>query len=208
LLHEIGRFEDFGAFKHAGLDGVGGQLDLETPLFDLLRLGDHLIQVADRLDTVVRLLEQALAHGGHDALVLPYALRDAHKGAELRRQVDILALLFDFKQGLIEVHNLNVVLLLEVEDHGNGLTDLALLELASLWRHVPLDRAYIVGFVLAVARHDDGTLELFIDGHRNFFLIGSFSHKAHPLFFESGDLLLYEFQAVVNREVLRDVVNN
>lgn len=171
-------------------------------------MGDHLVEVADGFDTVVRLLEQTLAHGGHDTFVLTYALGDTDEGTKFWRQIDVLALLFDFKERLIKVHDLNVVLLLEVQNHGNGFTDLALLELTSLRSHIPLDGGYFVGLVLSIACHDDGAFELFINCLTNLFLVRWLSHKALAFFFESLDLLLYELEAVVNRKVLGDVVNN
>lgn len=58
LRLEVGRLKDLGSFEHTGLDCVGGQLDLETPLLDFLALGNHGVEVADTLDAVVGLLEQ------------------------------------------------------------------------------------------------------------------------------------------------------
>lgn len=130
LLHEVGGFINLRTLQNLGFDGVRSQFNFKTPLLDLLALGDHGVQIADGLDAVVRLLEETLAHRGHNALVLAHTLRDAYESAEFGRQINVLALLFDFKQRLVQVHNLNIVLLLEVQHHGNGLAYLTLFELA------------------------------------------------------------------------------
>jgi len=97
LLLEIRRFEDHRSLENRRLDGIGGQIYLKTPLLDLLGVGNHGVEVADGLDAVVGLLEKTLAHGGHDLFVLSHALGDAHEGAKFWRQVDVLALLFNFE---------------------------------------------------------------------------------------------------------------
>ena len=195
---EIRRFEDLWSFENRSFDGVGGEIDFKAPLLDFLGVGDHGVEVADGLDTVVRLLEKTLTHGGHDLLVLSDSLGDTDESAKFWRQVDVLALLFNFKKGLREIHYLNVVLLLEIQNHGNGLADFTLLELASLGGHVPLDGGYLVGLVLTVAGHDDGTLELLINGLADLLLVWGLPHEALALFFESMNLLLNELEAVVN----------
>jgi len=77
-------------------------------------VGNHSVEVADGLDTVMRLLEETLTHGGHDLLVLTNALGDTNESAKFWRQVDVLALLFNFEKRLVKVHDLNVILLLEI----------------------------------------------------------------------------------------------
>jgi hypothetical protein len=161
-------------------------------------VGDHSVEVANGLDTVVGLLEQTLAHGGHDLLVLPHALGDTNESAKFWGQVDVLALLFNFKKGLSKIHDLHVVLLLEIQNHRNGLADFTLLELASLRSHVPLDGGYFVGLMLTIAGHHDGALELFVNSLADLLLVGRLPHKALALFFESMNLLLNELEAVVN----------
>lgn len=161
-------------------------------------MGDHGVEVADGLDTVMRLLEQTLTHGGHDLLVLSNTLGDTDESAKFWRQVDVLALLFNFKKRLGEIHYLNVVLLLEIQNHRNGLADFSLLELTSLRSHIPLDGGYLVSLVLSIAGHDDGALELLINGLANLLLVWRLPHEALTLFFESMNLLLNELEAVVN----------
>lgn len=62
--------------------------------------------------------------------------------------------------------------------------------------------------MLSIAGHDDGALELFVNGLADLLLVWGLPHKALALFFESVNLLLNELEAVINGEVLRDVVNN
>lgn len=208
LLLEVRRFKNLWTLQHACFDRIRGQLDLEAPLFNLLRRGNHGIKIADRFDAVMRFLEETLTHGCHDAFVFTYALRDSNECAQFGRQIDILSFLLDLEERLIQVHDGNIVLLLEVQHHRDGLTNLTLLELTRLWSHVPFERGNLVGFVLAVARHDNCTFEFFVDRLRDFFLIWRFSHEPLALFFETLDLLLDELEAVVNGEVLADVVYN
>ena len=85
LLHEVGGFINLGTLQDLGFDGIGGQLDVEAPLFDLFRLGNHLVELANAVDTVIWLLEQTLAHLGHSFLVLSDLLRDADEHAQFWR---------------------------------------------------------------------------------------------------------------------------
>jgi hypothetical protein len=135
-------------------------------------------------------------------------LWNTNKGAKFWRQINVLALLFDFKQWLIEVHNLNIVLLLEVQNHRNGLSDLTLFELARLGSHVVLDCTDLVGFVLTISSHDDGSFEFFVNSLGNFLICGWFSHKSLTFFFEALSLFLDELQTVINGKILGDVVYN
>jgi len=197
-LLEVRRFEDLWSFENRSFDGVRGEVDFKAPLLHFLGVGDHGVEVADGLNTVVRLLEQTLTHRGHDLLVLSDALGNTDESAKFWRQIDVLALLFNLKKGLSEIHYLNVVLLLEIQNHRNGLADFTLLELASLRSHVPLDGGYFVGLMLTIAGHHDGALELFVNGLADLLLVGRLPHKALALFFESMNLLLNELEAVVN----------
>lgn len=110
----------------------------------------------------MRLLEQALSHGSHDSLVFTDALRNTNQRAEFWWQINVLPFLLDFKKWLVQVHDGDIILLLEVEDHRNSLTDLALLKLAGLRSHIPLNRGYFIGFVLAIARHYNCAFKFFI----------------------------------------------
>ena len=113
-------------------------------------------------------LEETLAHLCHRLLVFADLLRDTHKHSEFRWQVDVLALLLDFKEGLIHLQNLLVILLFEVGRHRNGRAGFSLLEVAGLGAHVESDIADFVSLMVAVAGHDDGALELINDGFLEF----------------------------------------
>jgi len=198
LLLEIRRFEDLWSFENRSFDGVGSEIDFKAPLLDFLGVGDHGIEVADGLDAVMGLLEETLAHGGHDLLVFSDTLGDTDEGTEFWGQIDVLALLFNFKKRLCEIYDLNVVLLLEIQNHGNGLADFSLFKFTSLRSHIPLDGGYFVRLVLSIPGHHDGTLELFINGLADLLLVWGLPHEALTFFFESMNLLLNELETVVN----------
>lgn len=129
LLHEIGSFINLGSIENLSLNCVRSEFNLKSPLLDLLALSDHGVQIANGLDTVVRLLEQTLAHESHDTFVFTDTLGNTYKSTKFGWQIDVLALLFDFKQWLVQIHNLNIVLLLEIEHHRNSFSDFSLFEL-------------------------------------------------------------------------------
>jgi len=198
LSLEVGRLKDFGSFKHLGFDAVGLKGDFEAPLLHFFRVSDHVVQLADRADTVVGLLEERLAHGGHGLLVLTHLLGDADQHAQFGRQVDVLSFLLDFEKGLVQGHDLLVVLLAEVLHHRNGLSLLTLLEAARLRTHIPADSGHLVRLVVTVAGHDDGMFELVVHSLVDLVLFGGLAREA--LFFvrESVHLLVDQFQAVVD----------
>ena len=117
LLLEVWCFKNLRLVQDFGLNGVRIELDVETPLLDLFTRGNHFIQLLDRMDAVLGLLEQALAHLCDSLLVFANFLRDANQHSEFRRQVDVLPLLLNFKQGLLHLLNLHIVLLPEVGCH-------------------------------------------------------------------------------------------
>lgn len=88
---------------------------------------------------------------------------DTYKHAQFRWQIDILALLLDFKQRLIQTHNLLIILLTEVLYHRNGLASLSLLKSGCLWTHVPSDAADLISLVMTVTRHNNGVFKFIID---------------------------------------------
>lgn len=97
LLGKVWRLKDLRLFEDLRLDGVWVELDVESPRLDLVRLGDHLVEGLDGLDTVLRLLEETLTHIGNSLLVFSDFLRDTDQHAQLWRQIDVLTLLLDFK---------------------------------------------------------------------------------------------------------------
>ena len=153
-------------------------------------------------------LEETLTHLSHSLLVFADLLWDTDKHGELRGQVDVLALLLDFKQGLLHLADDLVVLLLEVGSHGDGRSNLTLLEVASLWAHIKAHIADLVSFVVAVTRHNYGTLELILDGLLDFLEARRLIRVADSLLAEALNLLVDELKAVVNRQILTDVVDD
>ena len=97
LLSKVWRLKDHRLFEDLGLDGVWVELDVETPRLDLVRLGNHLVQGLDGLDTVLWLLEETLTHIGNSLLVFSDFLWDTNQHAQLWRQIDVLTLLLNFK---------------------------------------------------------------------------------------------------------------
>jgi len=168
LGRKVWSFVNSGFIKNFCLNGVGGQFDIKSPLLNLFTLSDHSVKLANRVDAVLRLLEKTLAHCSHSALVFTHFLRDADEHAEFRRKVDVLAFLLDFKKRLIKTDDLLVVLLLEIHDHGDCCSLLALFELASFGAHVPTHGAHLVGLVMAVACHDNGAFEFIVNRFLNF----------------------------------------
>lgn len=156
----------------------------------------------------MRLLEKRLAHSSHRFLILSHLLRDAHQHAQLGRQIDILALLLNLEQWLVERHDLLVVLLAEVLDHGDGLTSLALLETGRFRAHVPTNAADLVSLVVAVTRHNYGVFELIVDSLLSLHDLRWLASVALTLLVEPHHLLIDKLQAVVDGQVLADVVDD
>jgi hypothetical protein len=198
LGSEVGGLINLGTFKDLGFNIVGLERNLETPLLNFFTAGDHLVELADRADTIVRLLEETLAHGSHGLFVLAHFLGDSYQHAKLGRQIDILSFLLDFKQGLIEGHNLFVVLLAEVVHHRDSLAGLSLFKAARLRAHVPAHSRNLVGFVVAVACHDNGMLKFIIDSLLNFVLLRRFSSVPLSFLSETDHLLVDQLKTVVH----------
>jgi len=97
LFLEIWGFKDLGAVKDTSFNSVGRTLNLQSPLFNLLRPSNHGVKIADRLYAVVGLLEEAHSHGSHNSLVFTDALRDANQCAKFWWQVDVLPFLLNFE---------------------------------------------------------------------------------------------------------------
>jgi len=199
LLLKVWSLVDLRLLEDLGFNGVWVQRNFQTPLLDLFRLSNHLVQLLDRVDTIVRLLEKTLSHLGYSFFILPHLLGDANQHGELRWEVDVLALLLDFKEGLVHLHDLHVVLLLEVGSHGNGGASLTLLEVAGLRAHVKTHVGYLVSLVVTVHGHNDGALE-FVD-HRLLELLHLRRVVGVPLALltEPVHLVVNQLEAVVNR---------
>lgn len=165
---------------------------------DIFALSDHVVQVANGLNTVVGLLEQVLTHSCHDFLVLAHLLRDTDKHTKLGRQVNVLTLLLDFKQRLIKTHNLLVVLLAEVLHHGDGLASFTLLKAGGFGTHIPSDATHLVGLVMTVAGHDDRVLEFIVDGLLDLDGLWGLAGVTLALLSKAHHLFINELETVVD----------
>lgn len=156
----------------------------------------------------MRLLEETLTHLSHGFLVFPHLLGDTHQHSELWREIDILALLLDFKQRLAHLHNLHVVLLFEVGRHGDCGSGFTLLEVAGLGAHVEAHIGYLVSLVVTVHGHHNRALELVNDSFVVLLSLGDVVRVALTFLLKSLDLVVNELEAVVNRQILADIVND
>ena len=208
LLSEVGCLKDLRLLKHLGFDSVWIEGNIQAPLLDLLTLGDHLIKLLDGVDPIMGLLEKTLAHLGHGLLVLPHLLWDSDEHGELGRQVDVLSLLLDFEERLVHLQDLLIVLLLEVCCHRNGGTGFTLFEIARLWAHVETHIADLVGLVVTVARHDDSTFEFIEHGLLELLRLRRMARVSESLLSEPLHLLINQLEAVVNRQILTDIVDD
>ena len=208
LLLEVGRLKDLGLLENLGLDRIRSELDVQAPILDILTLGYHFVQGLDRFYPIVRLLEEALAHLRDCFLVFPHLLRDANKHGEFGRQIDVLTLLLDLKQGLIHFRDLLIVLLLEVGRHRDGSASLSLLEVARLRTHIKAHVAYLVGLVVTIHGHDNRTLEFIINSLLEFLCCWLLVSVAESLLSSLLDLLIDQLQAVVNRQIFADIVDD
>mmetsp|Transcript_12498 Transcript_12498/g.15983 ORF Transcript_12498/g.15983 Transcript_12498/m.15983 type:complete len:291 (-) Transcript_12498:1479-2351(-) len=208
LLLEVWCFINLRFLQNLGLDGVRVELDVQTPLLDLLRLGNHFVELLDGVDAVLWLLEETLAHLCDGLLVLTHLLGDADKHGELRGQVDVLALLLYFKQRLAHLTDLHVVLLSEVGGHRDGGAGLTLLEIAGFRAHVEAHVADLVGLVVAVHCHDDGAFEFVNDGLLELAGLRDMVVVALTLLSEALHLIVNQLEAIINRQILADVVDD
>ena len=85
LLLEVGRLENLRLLEHLGLNRVRIQLNVQAPLLALLTLCDHLVQLLDRVNPIVRLLEEALSHLSDSLFIFPHLLRDSNEHRKFGR---------------------------------------------------------------------------------------------------------------------------
>ena len=208
LLLEVWRLKDLGLLENLGLDRIRSELDVQAPILDILTLRYHFVQGLDRFDPIVRFLEEALAHLCDCLLVFPHLLRDTDKHGKFGRQIDVLTLLLDFKQGLIHFRDLLIVLLLEVGRHRDGSASLSLLEIARLGAHIKAHVAHLVGLVVPIHGHDNRTLELIKDSLLVFLCCRRLLGLSISLLPKLLDLLIDQLQAVVNRQIFADIVDD
>ena len=150
---------DLWALEHSGLDGVWLKIDVQLPLFDFLRIGNHSVELLDAPDSLRWLLKEGLPDLGHDPLILSDLCWDTDQCAKLWRQVDILPLLPDLEQRLIDGVDFHAISGLEVVNHVGSSLLVAMVKDVVLGVHVPLDLVHLVGSVRTVLGHDDGPFE-------------------------------------------------
>lgn len=156
----------------------------------------------------MRFLEKTLAHRSHSLFIFPYFLRDSNQHAQFRREVNILPFLFDFKQRLVQAHDLFVVLLAEILDHRNCLTCFTLFKARSFWAHVPSYTTNFVGFMVTITCHNNSMFEFIVNSLLYLDSFGWLSGIALPLLGKAHHLFIDQFEAVVDREVLADIVDD
>jgi hypothetical protein len=125
-------------------------------------------------------------------------LGDSNEHAKFRWQVNILSFLLDFEKWLVKTHNLLVVLRSEVLNHRYCLTSFSLLKAAGLWAHIPSDRTYLVGLVMAIASHNNCMFKFIVNGFLNFNGLGRLASKSLSLVCKSDHLLIDQLEAVVD----------
>ena len=108
-------------------------------------------------------MKQALPNLCHHSLVLSDFGGDANQNAEFRRQINVLFLLANFKQGLFDRFDFGIVGLDEVLKHVSFLFEVTLVKDVGVRSHVPSDGVHFVGSVRSVLRHNDGPFEFSVD---------------------------------------------
>jgi hypothetical protein len=108
-------------------------------------------------------LEETLADISHNFLVFSDFGGNSDQSAEFGRQIDILAFLSDFKEGLINGIDLDVVCRVEIIYHVCSGAFISVVENVLFRIHVPFDLVHLVSPVRAVLGHDDGALEFAVD---------------------------------------------
>lgn len=92
-------------FKNFSFNFIRLKWNLKVPFSNFLRLSYHFIDFFDALDSVLRLLEEALTDISHNSLVLSNLWWYTDKNTQLRRKVDVLPLLFDLEERLVKLMN-------------------------------------------------------------------------------------------------------
>lgn len=171
-------------------------------------MGNHLVELLDGVDAVLRLLEETLTHLSDSFLVLSHLLGDTDEHGELGWEVDVLPLLLNFKQRLVHLSNLHIVLLSEVAGHRDSRASFALLEVAGFRAHVEANIADLVRLVVTIHSHDDGALELVDDGFLVLLLLWLMVGESLAFHSEALHLIVNQLQTIVNRQILANVVDD
>ena len=119
-----------------------------------------------------------------------------------------MSLLLDLEERLVHLQDLFIILLLEVGGHRNSRTCLTLLEIARLRAHIEAHITNFISLVMAIARHDDGALKLIEYSLLELLRLRRVAGVAVALLSEAFHLLIDELQAVVNRQILADIVDD
>lgn len=155
--------DDARPFQNFGLNLIWLQIYLKVPVLDFFRIRYHLIKRGNTLDAVIGLLEKTLSNISHNFFVLPNLWWNSNQYAKLRREINILLFLFDFKERLIWLANFGIILGEEVVQHLHlFVTLLALIEGVRSRCHFP---AYSVNFICAlkaIIGHNDGSFKIAI----------------------------------------------
>lgn len=155
--------EDLRSLQDVSFNSIGFNINLEVPLLDFLAVGNHPVEFLDAANSLVWFLEETLSDVSHHLLVLSDLRWDTDKGAEFWRQVDVLALLSNFKKWLINGMYFDVVSCHEVVDHICACFFISMVKDVILGVHVPFDGVYLVCSVWSVFSHHNGSFELPID---------------------------------------------
>lgn len=208
LLCKVRCFVNLWFFEYFSFDSVWIKLNVETPLLDLFACCNHSVQFANWSNTVMGLLEKTLAHGGHSFFIFTHFLRNSDKHAEFWWQINILTFLLDLKERLVKVHDLFIILLLEIKDHRNCCSGFALLKLACWRAHIKPYIADFIRLMVAIASHHNSSFKFVVDRLLNLVLFWLFVWVPLPLLNKSGCLLINELKTVVNWQIFWDIVNN
>lgn len=154
------------------------------------------------------LLEKTLSHSGHCLFVFSNFLRNSNKHAKFWRQINVLSLLFDFKQRLVKTHNLLVILRAEILNHRDGLASLTLLEATGLWTHIPTNGTDFVGFVMTIAGHDNCMFEFVVNGFLGFSNFWRLAGITLPFCCEPDHLFINQFETIVDWKIFTDIIND
>lgn len=165
---------------------------MEVPFLHFSRIHDCFVKGFYASDPLFRLLKQTVSDISHNFRVLSDFGGNAHQDALLWREVNVLALLLYLEEGLLQVHDFNIVGSQKVIFHGGSLLGISLVKIVRLRAHIPSDGVYLVGSIGTVLSHDDCTLEFPV----NSFLV------------MTSETIVNEGEAVIDGEELRDVINN
>ena len=77
-----------------------------------------------------------------------------------------------------------------------------------LWAHVPSYTAHFVGFMVTITCHNNSMFELIVNSFLHLDSLGGLTGVALPLLGKAHHLFVDQFEAVVDRKVLADIVDD